>query len=134
MTTSPSESESGAISKVSDQTVAQSVDRLLAILKENGVQLFAVIDQAAEARKVGLELRDTVLVIFGNPQAGTPVMDAEPLSGLDLPLKLLIWDNDGQTTVSYYSSETIAQRYLLSEPLRARLAAIDTLAEALVAS
>jgi uncharacterized protein (DUF302 family) len=134
VTTRPSESESGAISKVSDQTVAQTVDRLLAILKENGVQLFAVIDQAAEARKVGLELRDTVLVIFGNPKAGTPVMDAEPLSGLDLPLKLLIWDNDAQTTVSYYSSETIAQRYVLSEPLRARLAAIDTVAEALVAS
>lgn len=133
MTTSPSETESGAISKLSHQTVAQTVDRLLEILKENGVQLFAVIDQAAEARKVGLELRDTVLVIFGNPKAGTPVMEAEPLSGLDLPLKLLIWDNDGQTTVSHYSSETIAQRYALSEPLRAHLAAIDTVAEALVA-
>jgi uncharacterized protein (DUF302 family) len=106
----------------------------LGISKENGVQLFGVLDQAAEARKVGLGLRDTVLVIFGNPKAGTPVMDAAPLSGLDLPLKLLIWDNVGQTAVSYYSSDTIAQRYVLSEPLRAHLAAIDTLAEALVAS
>jgi uncharacterized protein (DUF302 family) len=129
-----SETESGAISKFSDHTVAQTVDRLLDILKAKGVQLFAAIDQAAEARKAGLELRDTVLVIFGNPKAGTPVMDAAPLSGLDLPLKLLIWDNDGQTTVSYYSGDTIAQRYALSEPLRANLAAIDTVADALVAS
>ena len=109
MTTGPSETESGAISGLSDQTVAQTVDRLLDILKDDGVQLFAVIDQAAEARKVGLELRDTVLVIFGNPKAGTPVMEAEPLSGLDLPLKLLIWDNAGQTTCP-----TIRPRRLLA--------------------
>jgi uncharacterized protein (DUF302 family) len=108
------------------------VDRLLNILKTKGVQVFAAIDQAAEARKVGLELRETVLVIFGNPRAGTPVMDDVPLSGLDLPLKVLIWDNDGQTMVSYYSSDTIAQRFGLSSSLRANLAAIDTITESLV--
>lgn len=132
MTSGGSESGSGATSKFSDHTVAETVDQLLNILRTSGVQVFAAIDQAAEARRVGLELRETVLVIFGNPKAGTPVMDDVPLSGLDLPLKVLIWDNDGQTTVSYYSSDTLAQRYGLSSSLRANLGAIDTITEALV--
>jgi uncharacterized protein (DUF302 family) len=79
-----------------------------------------------------LALRDTRVVLFGNPAAGTPVMDAAPLSGLDLPLKILIWDNDGQTTLSYHSADALAKRYGLSSSLRANLAAVDALTDALV--
>jgi len=92
-----------------------------------------VIDQAAEARQAGLDLRDTVLVIFGSPAAGTPVMAARPLAAIDLPLKILVWDDGGQTWVSYYSPATLATRHRLPAVLASKLAAIDPLADALVA-
>jgi uncharacterized protein (DUF302 family) len=95
--------------------------------------LFAVIDQAAAARQAGLELRPTTLVLFGSPAAGTPIMEASPLAGLDLPLKVLIWSNDGQTEVSYYSPSDLADRHRLSADLASRLAGIDQLTDALVA-
>lgn len=97
------------------------------------MKVFAVIDQSEEARGAGLELRDTTLVIFGNPAAGTPVMDAAPLSALDLPLKVLIWADGNRTNVTYYSPAAIAARYGLSGELAAMLAGIDPLTDALVA-
>ena len=89
--------EPGVVTKLSPRTVADTTTRMTGILAAKGVRLFTVIDQSAEARQVGLELRGTTLVIFGNPQAGTPVMAAAPMSALDLPLKVLIWDVGGQT-------------------------------------
>src|SRR6201985_402418 len=103
--------------KARPRTVAETVARFTAIAQARGLRVFAVIDQAAEARQVGLALRDTVLVIFGNPAAGTPVMAAAPLSALDLPLKFAVWDDAGQTKVSYVSAETIAGRYGLNDTL-----------------
>src|SRR6266536_5051635 len=73
------------------------------LIAAKGMKTFAVIDQAAEARKAGQQLRDTTLVIFGSPAAGTPVMAASPLAALDLPLKVLVWADDGQTNVTYYA-------------------------------
>ena len=67
------------------------------------MKLFAVIDQRDEAHRAGLDLRDTTLVVFGNP-AGTAVMAAAPLSALDLPLKVLVWDDAGQTKVSTHAA------------------------------
>jgi len=125
--------EAGIVSKLSSRSVAETVQRLTGILSAKGIKLFAVIDQAAEARQAGLDLRDTVLVIFGSPAAGTPVMAAHPLAAIDLPLKVLVWDNAGQTTVSYYSPATLAARHRLPADLAARLAAIDPLTDALVA-
>jgi uncharacterized protein (DUF302 family) len=119
--------------KVSPRSVTETVSRLTGILSAKGLKVFAVIDQAAEARQVGLELRETVLVLFGNPAAGTPVMAAVPLSALDLPLKVLIWADGGQTKVSYYGPAALAVRYDLSPELAAKLAAIDPLTDALVA-
>ena len=124
----------GVITKVSPRTVAETVARFSGIAKAKGLRVFAVIDQAAEARQAGLELRDTVLVVFGNPAAGTPVMAAAPLSALDLPLKFVVWDDGGVTKVSYVSPETIAARYGLDADLAANLAAIGPLTDALVAS
>jgi uncharacterized protein (DUF302 family) len=125
--------EAGIVSKLSPRPVAETVERLTALLSAKGIRLFAVIDQAAEARQAGLDLRDTVLVIFGSPAAGTPVMAARPLAAIDLPLKVLVWDDDGQTTVSYYSPATLAARHQLPAELAAKLAATDPLTDALVA-
>ena len=122
----------GVITKASPRSVAETVDRFTGIANAKGVRVFAVIDQAAAAREVGLALRDTVLVVFGNPAAGTPVMAAAPLSALDLPLKFVVWDDDGQTKVSYVAPEALAARYGLDAALAANLAAIGPLTDALV--
>ena len=127
------DNEPGVVTKVSPRSVAGTVARLTELLAAKNVKLFAVIDQRAAAREAGLDLRDTTLVIFGNPAAGTPVMDASPLSALDLPLKVLIWDDAGQTKVSYYAPATLAARHHLSADLAARLAAVDPITDALVA-
>ena len=127
------DNEPGVVTKVSPRSVADTVARLEELLSAKNVKLFSVIDQRAEARGAGLDLRDTTLVIFGNPAAGTPVMEAAPLSALDLPLKVLIWDDAGQTKVSYYPPATLAARHHLSADLAARLAAVDPITDALVA-
>jgi uncharacterized protein (DUF302 family) len=119
--------------KASPRPVAETVTRLTGILSAKGMKVFAVIDQREQARDAGLELRDTTLVIFGDPAAGTPVMDAAPLAALDLPLKVLIWDDSGETKVSYVSPSALADRYRLGADLAARLAGIDPLTDALVA-
>jgi uncharacterized protein (DUF302 family) len=125
--------ETQVTTKLSPRPVADTVSRLTGILSAKGMKVFAVIDQSAEAAEAGLRLRETTLVVFGNPAAGTPVMEAAPLAALDLPLKLLIWDDGGQAKVSYYSPGALAARYGLSADLAAKLAGIDALSDALVA-
>jgi len=124
--------ENGIVTKLVAGSVSGAVDRFTTILKARNVTVFAVIDQAAAARQAGLSLRETTLVVFGSPAAGTPVMDAVPLAALDLPLKILVWDDAGQTKVSYYSPEVIAGRHGLSLDLAAKLAAVNPLTDALV--
>jgi len=125
--------ETQVVTKVSPRSVAATVSRLTEILTAKGMKVFAVIDQSEEARDAGLQLRETTLVIFGSPAAGTPVMDAAPLSALDLPLKVLIWADGSRTNVTYYSPAALATRYGLSEELAAKLAGIDPLTDALTA-
>jgi uncharacterized protein (DUF302 family) len=125
--------ETQTTSKLSPLSVADTVTKLTGILSAKGVKVFAVIDQSAAAQEVGQELRETTLVIFGNPAAGTPVMVAEPFAALDLPLKVLIWADGDQTKVTYYSPAAIAARYNLDDKLAAGLAVIDPLTDALVA-
>ena len=124
----------GVVTKVSPRTVAETVARFSGIARAKGLRVFAVIDQAAEARQAGLALRDTVLVVFGNPAAGTPVMVAAPLAALDLPLKVVVWDDDGRTKVSYYSPDALAARHHLGAGLAGNLAAVNALTDALTAS
>ena len=126
--------EAGIVTKLSPLSVTGTVAKLTGMLGAKGVKLFAVIDQSAEARRAGLYLRETTLVIFGSPAAGTPVMAASPLAALDLPLKVLVWDDDGQTSVSYYSPAALAARHHLGAELAGNLAGIDALTDALVAS
>ena len=127
-----SDAQPAITSKHSPWPVAETVQRLLTLLEQRGMTVFATIDQAAAARDAGLGLRETVLIAFGNPAGGTPVMDAEPLSALDLPLKLLVWDDDGQTQVSYLRPEALAARWSLPDALAAPLAGIDPLTDALL--
>jgi uncharacterized protein (DUF302 family) len=122
------------ITKRSPRSVAESVSRLSSLVTEKGMKLFAVIDHSGEARRLGLKLRETKVVIFGSPQGGTPVMAAAPLAALDLPLKVLIWDDAGQTKVSYTSPEAVAARYGLGEELTGRLAGIHAVTDALTES
>ena len=125
--------ETDITTKVSPRSVTDTVSRLTGILSAKGLKVFAVIDQSAEAGQAGMQLRETMLVLFGNPAAGTPVMAAAPLVALDLPLKVLIWADDGQTKVSYYGPAALAARYGLSADLAARLAGIDPVTDALIA-
>ena len=120
------------VTKISRRSVSDTVARLTELVAAKGMRLFAVIDQAAEARKAGLQLRETTMVIFGSPVAGTPVMVAEPLAALDLPLKVLVWADAQQTKVSYDAPAAIARRRGLSRELAANLTGINAVTDALV--
>jgi uncharacterized protein (DUF302 family) len=120
------------VTKISGRSVSDTVARLTELVAAKGMRLFVVIDQAAEARKAGLQLRETTMVIFGSPAAGTPVMVAEPLAALDLPLKVLVWADGQQTKVSYEAPAAIARRRGLSRELAANLTGINALTDALV--
>jgi uncharacterized protein (DUF302 family) len=113
--------------------VADTVARLTELVAAKGMTLFGVIDQRAAARQAGLDLRETTLVMFGSPVAGTPVMDARPLVALDLPLKVLVWADGAETKVSYLSPSSLATRYDLDPQLAGNLAGIEPLTDALVA-
>jgi uncharacterized protein (DUF302 family) len=120
------------VTKLSPWSVADAVARLTDEIASRGLKLFAVIDHSGEAEAVGLELRDTKLVVFGSPQAGTPVMQAAPLAALELPLKVLVWADGAQTKISYIAPAELAARHGLSDDLAARLAGIDPLTDAVV--
>jgi uncharacterized protein (DUF302 family) len=121
------------VTKLSSRSVTETASLFTDLLASKGLKIFSVIDQRAEARLVGLELRETILVIFGNPASGTPVMVASPLTALDLPLKVLVWSDGGQTKVSYVSPDAMAVRHHLSAEVAANLRGIDALTDALVA-
>ena len=118
--------------KTSRRSVDDTVSRLRELLDARGIKLFAVIDHSGEAEAAGLELRNTKVVIFGNPRAGTPVMAAAPLAALDLPLKVLVWDDDGETRLAYIEPAELAARYGLTDELAAPLAAIDSITDTLI--
>jgi uncharacterized protein (DUF302 family) len=133
MTEDPALGSPDIVTKLSPRPVADTVSRLVDLVAAKGMKLFTVIDQSAEARGAGLTLRDTTLVVFGSPAAGTPVMVASPLAALDLPLKVLVWDDAGQTKVSYQAPAAIAARYRLDADLAAPLAGIGALTDAVTA-
>jgi uncharacterized protein (DUF302 family) len=120
------------ITKESPQAVADTVARLLELLDARGLTLFEVIDHSGEAARHGLELRDTKLVLFGDPVAGTPAMVENALAALDLPLKVLVWEDGSRTRVSYLAPAALAARHGLGEEAAKGLAGIDALTDALV--
>jgi uncharacterized protein (DUF302 family) len=134
MPSQPSQSAAGVVTQACSRSVAETVLRLQRLIDAKGLVLFSVIDHSGEATRAGLDMPDTKLVIFGSPVAGTPVMIAAPLAALDLPLKLLVWeDHDGAVWVSYNSPDYLAERHHLDEDARARLEPIDAISDAITA-
>jgi uncharacterized protein (DUF302 family) len=125
----PVKRKNGIVDVPSKHSVDQTVDRLKDILQSKGVTLFALIDHSGEAEKVGMKMRPTKLLIFGNPKGGTPVMLAAPSVAIDLPLKVLIWqDGEGKVWLSYNSPEYLQERHDLPQDLLQNIAVVGALA------
>ena len=123
----------GIIRKASPRSVPETVDRLEAILKTKGVWVFARIDHSRGAAKVGLTMPPSQVLIFGNPNVGTPVMLAAPTSAIDLPLKVLAWeDSAGKVWLGYTDPKYLAHRYGLTDQQVAPLGVIADLVDAAV--
>lgn len=112
----PASAGSDLVTKKSAHTVPQTLNRLEKALKEKGIVIFARIDHAAGAQKAGMRLRPTELLIFGNPKLGTPLMQSKQTIGIDLPLKVLAWeDQDGQVWLAYTDPASLADRYGITD-------------------
>jgi len=121
----------GIVDVRSNHSVDQTVDRLQGILRSKAIELFALVDHSGEAARAGLDMPPTKLLIFGNPKAGTPVMQAAPSAAIDLPLKILVWqDPEGQVWVSYNSPGYLQRRHGFPQELVQNLAAVEALAKA----
>jgi uncharacterized protein (DUF302 family)/uncharacterized membrane protein YidH (DUF202 family) len=119
----------GIIDKPSNHSVDETVEKLKNILQAKGVTLFALVDHSGEAAKAGLTMRPTKLLIFGSPKAGTPLMVAAPSVAIDLPLKILVWeDGQGKVWVSYNSPEYLKDRHGLPQDLFASITVVEDLA------
>src|SRR6516165_8491800 len=113
----------------SSHSVDKTVEKLQEILKAKGVMLFALVDHSGEAEKAGMKMPPTKLLIFGSPKAGTPVMLAAPSIAIDLPLKILVWeDGQGKVWTSYNSAEYLKERHGVPAELLPNIAVVDTLA------
>jgi uncharacterized protein (DUF302 family) len=126
---------SGIVNRRSPLSVGVTVERLTEAVKAAGAKLFVVVDHSGEAARAGLVLRDTKLLVFGNPLGGTPVMQCAPLAALDLPLKVLVWQDDvGAVWMSYLSAEWLADRHGIPAELAKPLSAVEALAGHLAAT
>jgi len=126
-----SAADNGIAHLAASRSVDEVLEHLLSILHTKGITVFAVVDHSGEAAKVGLEMRATKLVIFGNPKAGTPLMLAAPDSALDLPLKILIAEEaSGSTRISYNSLAYLQARYGLTPEVLTNVAAVEKIAAA----
>jgi uncharacterized protein (DUF302 family) len=120
----------GIVDRLSNHTVDETTSRLQTALEKAGVRIFALIDHSGEAAKAELTMRPTKLLIFGNPKAGTPLMLAAPSVAIDLPLKVLVWeDEQGKTWISYNSSDYLLQRHHLPAEMEKNIAVVATLVE-----
>jgi uncharacterized protein (DUF302 family) len=121
-------SANGIIDVKSHHSVDETVERLRGILEAKGVRLFALVDHSGEAVKAGMTMRPTKLLIFGSPKAGTPVMLAAPSIAIDLPLKILVWeDAGGKVWASYNAPEYLRERHNVPEELMQNLAIVAAL-------
>ncbi|MBV8834048.1 MAG: DUF302 domain-containing protein [Acidobacteriaceae bacterium] len=121
--------DKGFVSTSSNHSVNETVERLKQLLHAKGVTLFAVVDHSGEAEKAGMKMPPTQLLIFGNPKAGTPVMLAAPSIAIDLPLKILVWeDAQGKVWTSYNSATYLQQRHDVPQQLMQNLAGVEALA------
>jgi uncharacterized protein (DUF302 family) len=122
--------ENGIVSVNSPHTVEETLEHLQTLLRAAQVSVFATVDHSGEAARVGLKMRPTKLLIFGNPKAGTPVMLASPSTAIDLPLKVLVWeDEQGKVWVSYNSPDYLQKRHNIPPELLKNLAVVGTLVQ-----
>jgi len=121
----------GIVTKPSNHSVDQTVEKLKEILKAKGIALFALVDHSGEAEKVGMQMPNTKLLIFGNPKGGTPLMLAAPSLAIDLPLKILVWEDQlGKAWVSYNSPDYLKDRHGLPVDLLKNIAVVENFAAA----
>jgi uncharacterized protein (DUF302 family) len=119
----------GIINIPTNHSVDQTVEKLKGILQAKGVALFALVDHSGEAERVGMKMPPTKLLIFGSPMAGTPLMLAAPSVAIDLPLKMLVWeDSNGKVWVSYNSAAYLKERHGVPQELLQNIAVVETLA------
>ena len=114
------QSSDGVISKTSPESVAQTIDGLRRVMADRGFNVFNVIDHSGVAERAGVQMPDSKLVMFGKPAVGATVMVAVPTAALDIPLKVLVWeDENGAVSVSYISPDFMAERHHLEGALHA---------------
>ena len=120
------------VTKLSPWSMADTVARLSAVVAARGMEVLAIIDHSGKARDAGLDLRDTKLVIFGSPADAAAVIKAAPLAALDLPLRVVVWEDGYRTLVSYPAPEAVARRYGLEGELADALRSVDTVTAAVI--
>jgi uncharacterized protein (DUF302 family) len=130
MTSGTPPSVEGIVSRPSPFSVEETLERLQEVIRSRNLTLFAHIDHSGEARRIGLTMQEAHVLIFGNPKAGTPLMIASPLLALDLPLKVLVWqDTQDQVWVSTTSVAYLQARYALPKELIGNIAGVDAVIE-----
>jgi uncharacterized protein (DUF302 family) len=123
------EPSNGIVSKRSAHSVDETLERIERLLREKNVNVVAVVDHSGAAAKAGLQMPPTKLVIFGNPKGGTPLMLAAPTVAIDLPLKILVWqDAQGAVQVSYNSLDYLRERHGVPRELMANVAVVEAVA------
>ena len=129
----PEQSASGVITKLSSRSVEETVDRLKHLMEDRGFTVFNVIDHRGVAERAGVRIPDSKLVMFGTPTVGAAVMLAAPLAALDIPLKVLVWDDGaGAVSISYNSPDLLAGRYHLDGAQRTPFDAVESIVEAVL--
>jgi uncharacterized protein (DUF302 family) len=123
-----SDIDNGIVTIAGGLSVDQTVQKLKALLEAKGIRLFALIDHSGEAAAAGLQMPATKLLIFGNPKAGTPLMIASPAVAIDLPLKILVAEDDGATKISYNDPQWLQARHGFPAELIPNIAAVAVLA------
>jgi uncharacterized protein (DUF302 family) len=114
-------------------SAAETIDRIEKAVVDKGMRIFARIDHGEEAKKAGLEMKPTILLIFGNPKGGTPLMVAQPTAAIDLPMKALIWeDQDGKVWLTYNTATLLSRRHGVPDDLVSKIEPVEGLLEATV--
>lgn len=123
-----STTDSGIVTVPTNRSVDETIHKLEELLHAKGIKLFATVDHSGEAERAGLQMRPTKLLIFGNPKAGTPLMVASPTIAIDLPLKILVWENaEGRVSVSYNAPAWLVARHGLPAELSRNIAVVEEL-------
>jgi len=121
------------VTKPSKYSVPDTIERIEKAVTTKGMKIFARIDHSGEAKSVGLDMKPTVLLIFGNPKGGTALMVARPTAAIDLPMKALVWeDQEGKVWLTYNAPELLQERHGLPAELAARLEPVGKLLEGAV--